>query len=568
MTVTTERTARGAPGASGWPAQLARAAPAFLPAVLILAGGWARRWMDEDAFINLRIVDQVFAGHGPVFNAGERVEAATSTMWLGVLIAVRALFGWLAPMQWLALIASLVAAVAAFAIGGQAARVLDRDRPGAVIPVGLALVASVAVVWDFSTSGLEMGLVWLWIAAAWLVLATAAAAPATLAGRRRTWCCVVLGLAPLVRPDLTLMLAFVVVAWSVLVRPRRIVRDLVAMLVLPVLYQVFRMGYYASLVPSTALAKDAAGVHLRQGIDYARDFTSTYRLWVTALIVAAVLVAGHLQRRDRRVALATAAMVAGGLAHATYIVVIGGDYMHGRLLLPAFVAVALPASLTVTRATARSVVAAGAVAAWMVVTALWFRPEFVRGYALAPISDWRQVSGARIVPVDTSFGLNGTDAAALYAQGVRGYFRVGDFEPRTANDRDAFILTLGSIGVPAWHAGHDVWVIDIGGLAEPLAARTDVVPGRPAGHRKQVDAAWYDARFTPPSAADSPQVRAARHALTCGGVARLLDDVDGGLSVGGFLRNIVHSVANTRLHIPADPVVAERELCGPTAPGG
>ena len=45
------------------------------PAVIMLAMGWHRRWMNEDAFINLRIVDQIFAGHGPVFNAGERVEA-------------------------------------------------------------------------------------------------------------------------------------------------------------------------------------------------------------------------------------------------------------------------------------------------------------------------------------------------------------------------------------------------------------------------------------------------------------------------------------------------------------
>ena len=58
----------------------------FVPALIVAAGGWQHRWMDEDAFINLRIVDQIFAGHGPVFNAGERVEAATSPLWLAVLV--------------------------------------------------------------------------------------------------------------------------------------------------------------------------------------------------------------------------------------------------------------------------------------------------------------------------------------------------------------------------------------------------------------------------------------------------------------------------------------------------
>jgi len=51
-------------------------AVAFVPAVLIAIAGWSHRWMNEDAYINLRVVDQIFAGHGPVFNAGERIEVA------------------------------------------------------------------------------------------------------------------------------------------------------------------------------------------------------------------------------------------------------------------------------------------------------------------------------------------------------------------------------------------------------------------------------------------------------------------------------------------------------------
>src|SRR5437879_9796476 len=93
------------------------AVPAFVPALVIAVGGWEHRWMDEDAFINLRIVDQIFAGHGPVFNAGERIEAATSPLWLAVLVVARTLFGWAAPMEWVALVASLMTAVGAFAVG-------------------------------------------------------------------------------------------------------------------------------------------------------------------------------------------------------------------------------------------------------------------------------------------------------------------------------------------------------------------------------------------------------------------------------------------------------------------
>ena len=108
------------------------------------------------------------------------------------------------------------------------------------------------------------------------------------------------------------------------------------------------MGYYAMVVPNTALAKDAGGLHLSQGWAYLDDFVSPYRLWVTALLIVATIVASALPRgRDRRIAFATAAMLVAALVDVLYIVAIGGDYMHGRLLLPAFFALGLPASLAV-----------------------------------------------------------------------------------------------------------------------------------------------------------------------------------------------------------------------------
>jgi hypothetical protein len=42
-----------------------------------------------------------------------------------------------------------------------------------------------------------------------------------------------------------------------------------------------------------------------------------------------------------------------------------------------------------------------------------------------------------------------------------------------------------------------------------------------------------------------------------------MDDVDGSLSVGRFVSNIIHSFGNTTLHVPADPIEAERQFCGP-----
>lgn len=540
-----------------------RAAPAFVPVAMIAIGGWAHRWMDEDAYINLRIVDQILAGHGPVFNAGERVESATSPMWLGILVVGRAIFGAFVRAEWIAVVASLLAAVGAFALAGRAALLQHRESDGVVVPVGLLLVAGVAVVWDFSTSGLEMGLVFLWLAVSWWVLVSAAVAE-TVTGKRRIAFGVLLGLAPLVRPELGLTMLCFLVAWFALVRPRRVRFDLLAIFALPIAYQVFRMGYYASLVPSTALAKDAAGLHIGQGWKYAKEFVGTYHLWVSGGLILAVIAISQLARRDRRLAIAAGAMLAGGIAHAAYIVAIGGDYMHGRLMLPAFFAVALPASISIRRGAVIDMSVAALAAAWAAVTVVLLRPPPPPpGFTVTEIADWRTVSGAKVILDDGAFGLNGHEAAAAYAHGVRGYFTVSEKVPRRGLDPDAFVLTLGSIGVPAYDAGRRVWVVDIGGLAEPLAARTEIVEDRPAGHRKQVDPAWYDARFAAPTASDSPQVIAARRALGCGPVAEVLKAVDDDLTPARFFSNIWHSFEYTRLHIPADPMVAEQRWCPP-----
>ena len=60
-----------------------------LPVAFLVALGWSHRWVEEDAFLNFRIVDQIRAGHGPVFNIGQRVEVATSPLWLAMLTVAR-----------------------------------------------------------------------------------------------------------------------------------------------------------------------------------------------------------------------------------------------------------------------------------------------------------------------------------------------------------------------------------------------------------------------------------------------------------------------------------------------
>ena len=55
---------------------------------------------------------------------------------------------------------------------------------------------------------------------------------------------------------------------------------------LPVAYQVFRMGYYGLLVPGTAIAKDASGSKWSQGFVYLANFNQPYLLWVPLVLLA------------------------------------------------------------------------------------------------------------------------------------------------------------------------------------------------------------------------------------------------------------------------------------------
>ena len=64
---------------------LLRWAGPAIPVLVLAIMGYRQRWVTEDAFISLRVVENVLAGNGPVFNRGERVEAYTHPLWIAIL---------------------------------------------------------------------------------------------------------------------------------------------------------------------------------------------------------------------------------------------------------------------------------------------------------------------------------------------------------------------------------------------------------------------------------------------------------------------------------------------------
>jgi arabinofuranosyltransferase len=523
--------------------------------VLLVVAGWQRRWTTDDGFINLRIVRMLLEGHGPVFNAGERVEAYTSPLWVAILSVGDVVLP--VRLEYVAVLCSL-----ALAGTGMALLCAGSARlTGGVVPFGALVLLALPPVWDFSTSGLEFGLTFAWLGSVLWVLARWADD-----GRLGTAKAVVLGLGPLVRPDAALYsLAALVV---VLVVDRRWRLAAVA-LALPVAYQLFRMAWFGALVPNTALAKAADVPHWREGGAYVWNLLRPYALWGPLAVVAAGGVA-VLRRAPRRHVLAAAALPAAGVVHAAYIVRAGGDYQHGRLLLPALVAIVAP--IAVVPARRALVVPAGAVAVWAAVTAVALRVDGTDVAGRTLIADGRAVIvdflgvahpvtvddvGAGAIPLGVTEGV-WVDDERLPVEGVR--------EP---------VVILRGIGVTGYALGPDVYVYDRVGLANAVVSRFEVHRPGFVGHEKPAPAAWIAAQVVAPDDVVEPDVfgsdvfavplyespagqfdddvAAARRALGCGRLAELRDATTEPFTVGRAFENLWRSFSLTALRIEPDP---------------
>ena len=605
---------------------------AFVPVALLLVVGWELRWVNEDGFIYFRVVDHLLAGDGPVFNAGERIEAYTSPAWLALLAVAGGLLPF-AGLEWISVV--LGVALSGAGLGAACAGALRLDRalaPDArrlLLPLGALVIAATPAFWGFVTSGLETSLVFAWLGVSFFALTrlvgagegvAAAEEPARADGSEtsvrsgatppRLALAVLLGLGPLVRPDLAPFSACFVLALLFVcraVRPRAAVGLIAAALALPVAHQLFRMGYFAALVPSTALAKEAGLAFWTRGLGYLGDLVLTYALPLPLAVLGWLgwrrAAPAWREGRGRAVAVA-AAPVLGALLHVVYVVRLGGDYMHGRMLLPSLFAVLMPvAVVALPRRRALAAALTAAIVLWAGVAALALRapsqfgPEAGRWQVLdqrakqrdtpthpypvtladhdaLPLSQPSVGYRARALaePGRTILSLDAPVAGRRTADGVVPVQRPLPLDLRADPAVSApVVIFTGSIGRLGYAAGPEVRIADRLGLADPLAARLRLAPERTAraGHEKLLPDAWFLARFADPAAVRAsrrfgadPRIPAARAALGCGELARLLEAVNGPLTPARFVENLAAAIDLHSLRVPGDPLAARRELCG------
>lgn len=128
-----------------------------LVAAAVAVTGWLHRWTADDAFINFRVVDNVLAGNGPIFNAREWVEVATSGLWLALPTAPEAFVPG-TSVDWFSVVLGLACTVLGVAAATFAARRLFlRTTRWLTVPFGAVALAALSPFWDFATSGLETG---------------------------------------------------------------------------------------------------------------------------------------------------------------------------------------------------------------------------------------------------------------------------------------------------------------------------------------------------------------------------------------------------------------------------
>ena len=276
-------------------------------------------WIADSAFFTFRTIGNISAGLGPVFNAGERVQAYTHPLWMFVLSA--GIF-FTNEFFYTTVVISIVVSLAVLFVF---VRWIASSPMVALLGIATLIVAKAYI--DYSTSGLENALSHL-LAVMYLAVYFAARP-----GRWRVFgLFLVAGLAAVNRLDLLLLYlpSLIYVIWRE--RRRETVVAALAGLAPLILWELFSLVYYGFPFPNTAYAKLNTGIPigeiLEQGLYYLLN--SMLADPITLVITLAGVLAALFVLRGSAIPIA----IGIGL-YLLYVVQIGGGFMSGRFLTTA-----------------------------------------------------------------------------------------------------------------------------------------------------------------------------------------------------------------------------------------
>lgn len=635
---------------------------------IFFAGAWQRRWIADDGLIVLRTVRNLIAGNGPVFNAGERVESNTSTLWTYLIYFTHEVTGGRLELVVLGVALTLSMLAVVFAMLGtrvmyRGTRRAPAGAPMVLLPFGVLVYVMLPPARDFATSGLETGLVICWIGVMWFGMQRWARA-----GHREyrfglptpevAVLAFIAGLGPLVRPEMALAAVAFLGLMAAAAQSWRHLAWLVAIAgTVPVVYQLWRMSYYALPYPLTAVAKDAGGSKWGRGLEYLWDLLSPY---VLLLPLAAVLVAGLVclwavanpvsAWRDRRASwgrddaagrdenddaaatddtaigtvfsrlgllrgrvrstpVVTVVFLVVAVVMLLYVTRVGGDFMHGRVLLPSLFLLLLPVSVVPLPigpardrddAHVRRVVVPVVAAAWLVVVG-WavtvevtqdpFRDE-PESITAAGIVDERQfyiqrtghrhpllaedyLDFPRMRALVRDVASNQTGAVFLPVPGFQDRWDIVSYDrpmpglaPFELPEDPIKTVVFLNLGMTSMNLPLDVKVYDTVGLAAPLAAHTDRMEDGRIGHDKFLPYDWVLAEtgvvedpVNFPRWIDVNWVNQAEVALQCPATQALIESYSAPLTHERRWSNLVNAFSYAEYRMNRIPAY-EVQRCG------
>jgi arabinofuranosyltransferase len=269
-------------------------------------------WLNDDAYITFRTVDNFLNGFGLRWNVANRVQAYTHPLWMFVVSGAVGLTG---EVYYTSILLSIAISTAAV--------VLIASRIASSLPTALfalsALALSKAFI-DYSTSGLENPLTHLL-----LVVFFTIAAAAISDKRRLLSLSLVTALVMVNRLDAGLLVlpALAVTAWRAGWR-RAVPAVLFGMLPL-LAWEAFSLIYYGFPFPNTAYSKLATGIPrgelLHQGFLYLLDSLSNDP--VTVVVIGAAILSSFVLRSNWTIP-------TGIVLYVAYVIWAGGDFMSGR----------------------------------------------------------------------------------------------------------------------------------------------------------------------------------------------------------------------------------------------
>jgi len=354
-------------------------------------------------------------------------------------------------------------------------RFRQNSESGLQLNPAAAILVGTSVFIDFGTSGLETSLSYLLLVLYAKFLA------------EERWCKQpiatgsICALLTLNRPDFGIFLILIFLLFLYEMTKKRAGLKQLGQLLLPFFlfvggYQIFRMGYYAALFPNPFYAKSGSGAHLSQGIKYLWDFCQGS---LFLLILFLVILALFFAKRQRSLK-ARSLILISGLLHGFLVIRGGGDFMHGRFLLPAFLLITLSLKGIFDRFFDKKIVFKNVFVALLLLSfflSLHITPVQQRGKRFNyGISDERSFYYKdNIIPLKHLF----TDTMILMWKTIGINYRNLSEEAKL-NLRIAYK----NVGFTGFYAGEHVYVLDTLGLTDPVISRIDLPRRRRPGHEK------------------------------------------------------------------------------------